>query len=88
MPVKDPFPANLLFDAELQSIFALLPAGVGILVLADNFWQAFVGFQMRMHSYQLHCLRPCIQPFNHPLVPLFARTFPAKPVCGKSQAGA
>lgn len=42
MSVQDPFPANLLFDAELQSIFALLPAGVGILVLADNFWQACV----------------------------------------------
>lgn len=33
--LEDPFPANLLFDAELQSIFALLPAGVLLTCIVD-----------------------------------------------------
>lgn len=33
--LEDPFPANLLFDSELQSIFALLPAGVLLTCIID-----------------------------------------------------
>lgn len=33
--LEDPFPANLLFDSEMQSIFALLPAGVLLTCIID-----------------------------------------------------
>lgn len=64
MSVKDPFPANLLFDAELQSIFALLPAGVGILVLADNFWQACVVLGLNQQAQQGLKVKATIAPFQ------------------------
>ncbi|CAK9010263.1 unnamed protein product [Durusdinium trenchii] len=34
--LEEPFPANLLFDSELQSLFGLLPAGVLVTCIIDD----------------------------------------------------